>query len=79
MNLILIRFFVLEELTWIIYPGDVLRELDRARTSKVRVWSQSLGPIDWPLSITVGRNAPGEGIIISNPSFAATWRNGWFL
>jgi hypothetical protein len=48
-------------------PGDVLRELDRARTpeSKVRVWSQSLDPIDsigQPLSITVGRNARGEGL-----------------
>jgi hypothetical protein len=41
--------------------------LDRARTpeSKVRVWSQSLNPIDsigQPLSITVGRNAPGGGM-----------------
>ena len=48
-------------------PGDVLRNLDRAQTpeSKVRVWSQSLDPIDsigQPLSITVGRNTPGEGI-----------------
>ena len=40
-------------------PGDVLRELDRARTP------ESLDPIDSigrPLSITVGRNAPGEGL-----------------
>ena len=38
-----------------------LRELDRARTPE----SQSLDPIDsigQPLSITVGRNAPGEGL-----------------
>jgi hypothetical protein len=40
--------------------------LDRARTpeSKVRVWSESLDPIDsigQSLSITVGRNAPGKG------------------
>ena len=47
--------------------GDVLRELDRARTpeSKVRVWSRSLDSIDsigWLLSITVGLNPPAEGI-----------------
>ena len=51
------------------YPsgGDVLRELDRARTpeSKVRVWSRSLDSIDsigWLLSITVGLNPPAKGI-----------------
>jgi hypothetical protein len=47
--------------------GDVLREVDRARTleSKVRVWLRSLDLIDsigQSLSITVGRNTPAEGI-----------------
>jgi len=58
-------------------PGDVLRELECARTleSKVLVWSQSLDPIDsigQPLSITVGRNAPGEGIEMFIEPFVET-------
>jgi hypothetical protein len=49
--------------------GDVLREVDRARTaeSKVRVNSGRLDPIDsigQLLSITVGRNTPAKGIFL---------------
>ena len=45
--------------------ASVLRELNHARTPKIRVWSRSLNPIDsigWLLSITIGLNLPGEGI-----------------
>ena len=50
-------------------PSNILRELDRARTSesKIRIWSRKLDPINsigWLLSITVGHILPGEGIAL---------------